>query len=122
MGDRRQFLRSIAEAGAAFAGCSLGRGSLRAQSAARPREVVVGGRRVRTIDIHAHVVIPEATAIMGLRHLVAESDAAQIIIGTDYPYPWSTTTVDHVLKTPELTDADRPAILGETAAKLLRIA
>jgi hypothetical protein len=30
--------------------------------------------------------------------------------------------VDHVLKTPELTDADRRAILGETAAKLLRIA
>jgi aminocarboxymuconate-semialdehyde decarboxylase len=65
MGDRRQFLRSIAEAGAVFAGCCLGRGSLSAQSAARRREVLVGGRRVRTIDIHAHVVIPEATAIMG---------------------------------------------------------
>jgi predicted TIM-barrel fold metal-dependent hydrolase len=34
----------------------------------------------------------------------------------------STTTVDHVLKTSGLTDADRRAILGETAAKLLRIA
>src|ERR1700741_2135003 len=65
MSDRRQFLKSIADAGAVFAGCCLGRGSLRAQNAARRREVVVGGRRVRTIDIHAHVVIPEATAIMG---------------------------------------------------------
>lgn len=353
MGDRREFLESIAKAGAVFAGCCLGRGSLHAQGAAR-REVVVGGQRVRTIDIHAHVVIPEAMAIMGtasplndpaviatatvpqrfarmdewrtdmqalsinptwygadrdtverviqiqnqklaeicaqypdrfvafasvalqfpdmaaeqleegvkkyhlrgaaigghvngdelsaakfdpfwkkaeelgclvfmhpqgipelnkrlagngglnnvignplettiflshlifdgtldrfpglkicaahaggylpsyaarsdygcvrfagdcqkiqkrpseylrqlyfdsmvftpegLRHLVAECGVSQIMIGTDYPYPWSTTTVDHVLKTPGLTDADRRAILGETAAKLLRIA
>ena len=65
MGDRRQFVKSIAEAGAVFAGCCLTTGSLRAQSAARRREVVVGGR---------------------------------------------------------LTDAERRAILGETAAKLLRIA
>jgi hypothetical protein len=35
MGDRREFLKSLAEAGAVFAGCCLGRGSLRAQSASR---------------------------------------------------------------------------------------
>ena len=35
--------------------------------------------------------------------------------------PWSTTTVDHVLNTPGLSDADKRAILGETAAKLLKI-
>ncbi len=57
----------------------------------------------------------------GLRHLVAECGASQIMIGTDYPFPWSTTTVDHVLNTPSLSDADKRAILGETAAKLLRI-
>ncbi len=57
----------------------------------------------------------------GLRHLVAECGASQIMIGTDYPFPWSTTTVDHVLNTPGLSDADKRAILGETAAKLLRI-
>jgi aminocarboxymuconate-semialdehyde decarboxylase len=28
--------------------------------AGRRREVVVGGRRVKTIDVHAHCVIPEA--------------------------------------------------------------
>ena len=43
------------------------------------------------------------------------------MIGTDYPFPWSTTTVDHVLKTSGLSDDDRRAILGGTAAKLLRI-
>jgi aminocarboxymuconate-semialdehyde decarboxylase len=55
----------------------------------------------------------------GLRHLVAEVGASQIVMGTDYPFPWTTTSVDHILATPGLSDADRAAILGETAAKLL---
>jgi aminocarboxymuconate-semialdehyde decarboxylase len=57
----------------------------------------------------------------GLRHLVAECGASQIMIGTDYPFPWSTTTVDHVLNTPGLSDAQKRAILGETAAGLLQV-
>jgi aminocarboxymuconate-semialdehyde decarboxylase len=57
----------------------------------------------------------------GLRHLVAECGASQIMIGTDYPFPWSTTTVDHVLNTPGLSDAQKRAILGETAAGLLKV-
>ena len=57
----------------------------------------------------------------GLRHLVAECGSSQIMIGTDYPFPWSTTTVDHILQTPGLNDAEKRAILGETAAKLLKI-
>jgi len=32
----------------------------------RRREVVVGGRRAKTIDVHAHCVIPEAYALLGL--------------------------------------------------------
>src|SRR5438132_13095778 len=35
--------------------------------AGRRREVVVGGRRVKTIDVHAHCVIPEAYALLGLK-------------------------------------------------------
>src|SRR5438876_8850182 len=31
------------------------------------RQVVVGGRRVKVIDVHAHCVIPEAYALMGLK-------------------------------------------------------
>ena len=57
----------------------------------------------------------------GLRHLVAEVGVSQIVMGTDYPFPWTTTSVDHILTTPGLSDADRVAILGETAAKLLDI-
>ena len=57
----------------------------------------------------------------GLRHLVAEVGASQIVMGTDYPFPWTTTSVDHILNTPGVSDAERAAMLGETAAKLLNI-
>ncbi|MEJ0016021.1 MAG: amidohydrolase family protein [Acetobacteraceae bacterium] len=63
------------------------------------------------------VFTPEA-----LRHLIAEVGAGQIMIGTDYPFPWTSTEVDLVLATPGLTDDERIAILGGTAAGLLGIA
>jgi aminocarboxymuconate-semialdehyde decarboxylase len=56
-----------------------------------------------------------------LRHLVAEAGASQIVMGTDHPIPWQDKAVDHILDTPSLTDAERAAILGETAARLLGI-
>ena len=56
-----------------------------------------------------------------LRHLVAVAGASQIMIGTDYPFPWTTTAVDHILGVPGLSDPDRVAILGGNAAKLFRI-
>ena len=55
----------------------------------------------------------------GVRHLVAEVGANQLLIGTDFPYPWTTTAVDLVLDTPGLSDDDKIAILGGNAAKLL---
>ena len=58
----------------------------------------------------------------GLRHLVAECGASQIMVGTDSPIPWVKDPVDLVLKTPGLSDDDRIAMLGGTAAKLLKIA
>ena len=57
----------------------------------------------------------------GMRHLVAETGPGQVVMGTDYPYPWTTTSVDLILATPGLSDAERVAILGGTAAKLLGI-
>ena len=57
----------------------------------------------------------------GLRHLIAVVGASQIVLGTDYPFPWTTAAVDHILGTPGLSDAERSAILGETAEKLLAI-
>jgi aminocarboxymuconate-semialdehyde decarboxylase len=40
---------------------------LAAVPSSRRRQVVVGGRRVKTIDVHAHCVIPEAYALLGRR-------------------------------------------------------
>ena len=57
----------------------------------------------------------------GLRHLVAECGASHIVLGTDAPFPWTTTAVDHVLGTRELSDADRMAILGGNLIALLRL-
>jgi aminocarboxymuconate-semialdehyde decarboxylase len=62
------------------------------------------------------VFTPEA-----LRHLIAETGADKIMIGTDYPFPWTSTEVDLVLSTPGLTDEQRVAILGGTAQKLMGI-
>ena len=57
----------------------------------------------------------------GLRHLVAEAGASQIMLGTDFPFGWTSRAVDHVLETPRLTRSEREAILGGTATRLLRI-
>ena len=62
------------------------------------------------------VFTPEA-----LRHLIAETGPGQIMVGTDYPYGWTSTEIDLVLNTPDLSDDDRIAILGGTAARLLGI-
>lgn len=57
----------------------------------------------------------------GLRHLVAEHGASQLVIGTDYAVPWVKGPVDHVLNTEGLTDEQRIAILGGNAARLMRL-
>jgi aminocarboxymuconate-semialdehyde decarboxylase len=71
---------------------------------------------LRQLYFDSLVFTPEA-----LRHLVAETGADQIVMGTDYPYPWTSTSVDHILATPGLTDEQRVAMLGATAEKLLGI-
>jgi aminocarboxymuconate-semialdehyde decarboxylase len=55
----------------------------------------------------------------GMRHLIAEAGIEHVVLGTDYPFPWNTDPVDHILSIPGLSDADKIAILGGTAAKLL---
>jgi aminocarboxymuconate-semialdehyde decarboxylase len=53
---------------------------------------------------------------------VAECGVGQIMTETDYPFPWNTRTIDHVLKTPGSSDWDKAPILGETPARLLKLA
>src|SRR6266849_5676627 len=71
---------------------------------------------LRQLYFDSLVFTPEA-----LRHLVAETGSSQIVMGTDYPFPWTKTSVDHILGAPGLTDDERVAMLGATAAKLLGI-
>ncbi len=54
-----------------------------------------------------------------LRHLAAEVGTSQIMIGTDHPIPWEDDPVGHVMGTPELSDDDHLAILGENAIRVL---
>jgi aminocarboxymuconate-semialdehyde decarboxylase len=56
-----------------------------------------------------------------LRHLAAEVGVSQLMIGTDHPIPWQDKSVDHILKAPGFTDAERRMMLSENAAKLLKI-
>src|SRR6266566_2619801 len=68
MTTRRAFLETTAGAlaGLAFVGCDL--------LAARParaqggrRETMVGGKRVKVIDVHAHCAVAEAMALVGMK-------------------------------------------------------
>src|SRR5712672_3246819 len=54
----------------------------------------------------------------GLRHLVAQVGASQVVLGTDHPIPWEQHPVDHVFATTTLTDKQKVAILGGNAARL----
>jgi aminocarboxymuconate-semialdehyde decarboxylase len=56
----------------------------------------------------------------GLRHLVAEVGVSQIMYGTDVPFNWP-VTVDLILNASFLSNADKEAILGGNAMKLMRL-
>lgn len=71
MPNRRDFIRRVAgaSAGVIFTGCNI----CDALAAARPpqagsgkkhKEVRVGNRRIKTIDVHCHVSVPEATDLL----------------------------------------------------------
>src|SRR5687767_6999605 len=61
MPNRRDFFRTMA--GAAAGTFALGHG-LYAQAPAR-RQVSIGGRRIRVIDVHAHTDIPVLSVVKG---------------------------------------------------------
>ena len=75
MSSRREFIKDAAgaAAGIVFTGCSLLEAAPQSTSAPRRRQVVVSGRRVKTIDIHAHCAVPEAAKLID--HDVANQDA-----------------------------------------------
>src|SRR5258708_29834590 len=64
--NRRDMLGHVAGAltALAFTGCGLVSRAF-AQEPQRRREIVVNGKRVRTVDVHAHCHVSEANALMG---------------------------------------------------------
>src|SRR3954464_12388109 len=67
MKSRRDFLKdTAAAAGVIFTSCSLlDAAPARAQAPGKKRTpVMVKGKRVKTIDVHAHCLIPEALALL----------------------------------------------------------
>jgi aminocarboxymuconate-semialdehyde decarboxylase len=68
---------------------------------------------LKQLYFDAMVFTPE-----GLRHLVTQVGASQIVLGTDHPIPWEQHPVDHVFATTTLTDRQKAAILGGNAARL----
>ena len=94
MRTRREFFTDAAGAmaGIVFVGCNLmaaAESVAQSGSAAQRRQVVVGGRQVKTVDVHAHCAVPEAMALMGSRvpseglHLGAERLRAMDAQGID---------------------------------------
>jgi aminocarboxymuconate-semialdehyde decarboxylase len=56
----------------------------------------------------------------GLRHLVAETGASQVVYGSDIPYLWP-DTIDVIAAAPFLTPAEKEAILGGNLKRLLKL-
>jgi len=71
---------------------------------------------LRQLYYDSIIFTPEA-----LRHLASQVGTSQILLGTDYPFPWSKAAIDHILNAPGLSDAERAGMLGETAQRLLGI-
>jgi len=68
---------------------------------------------LKQIYFDSLVFTPEA-----IRHLAAQVGASQLVLGSDYPYPWQMQPVDHIFACTTLSDDEKADILGRTAAKL----
>jgi aminocarboxymuconate-semialdehyde decarboxylase len=69
---------------------------------------------LKQIYFDSLVFTPEA-----IRHLVAQVGAGQVLLGSDYPYPFQLNPVDHIFASESLSDEHKADILGRTAARLL---
>ncbi|MEO6842778.1 MAG: amidohydrolase family protein [Bradyrhizobium sp.] len=69
---------------------------------------------LKQIYFDSLVFTPEA-----IRHLAAQVGAGQLVLGSDYPFPWQLQPVDHIFACTSLSDDEKADILGRTASKLL---
>ena len=71
---------------------------------------------LKQIYFDSLVFTPEA-----IRHLVAQVGASQVVLGSDFPYPFQLEPVDHIFASGSLSDDNKADILGRTAARLLNL-
>jgi predicted TIM-barrel fold metal-dependent hydrolase len=71
---------------------------------------------LRQLYFDSLVFTPEA-----IRHLATQVGASQIMLGSDYPYPWQLSPVDHIFACTTLSDDEKADIIGRTAAKLFNL-
>ncbi len=71
---------------------------------------------LKQIYFDSLVFTPEA-----IRHLAAQVGAGRIVLGSDYPYPWQLSPVDHIFAATSFSDDEKADILGRTAAKLFNL-
>jgi aminocarboxymuconate-semialdehyde decarboxylase len=79
--DRRTFLKdAAAAAGLLFVGCAAAAGAQATAGAraARP-PVVVRGRRIRTVDVHAHCAVADASALLRRQAPAPTGDQASLL-------------------------------------------
>jgi predicted TIM-barrel fold metal-dependent hydrolase len=69
---------------------------------------------LKQIYFDSLVFTPEA-----LRHLAAQVGVGQIVLGSDYPFPWQLQPVDHIFASTSFSDDEKADMLGRTAEKLL---
>jgi predicted TIM-barrel fold metal-dependent hydrolase len=72
---------------------------------------------LKQIYFDSLIYSPEA-----IRHLAAQVGAGQIVLGSDYPFPWQLHPVDHIFASASLSDDEKADILGRTATKLFNLA
>lgn len=65
MTTRRGFLKAAAASGIAFCGCGLLDAARAAQPVTKRLPVTVGGKRVKTVDVHSHCLFHEAVDQLG---------------------------------------------------------
>src|SRR5579872_3983927 len=90
MATRRDFLKRGAGAvatGIVFCGCGLSHGARAQESVGRKNPAIINGRRVKTIDVHAHCYFHETVALLGQEGIKIErssvNGAAETFLGID---------------------------------------
>src|SRR5262252_10006176 len=72
--DRRTFLKTAASAGLVFVGCGLREAAAQRGNSGTRTPVTLRGRRIRTVDMHAHCAVPKAAALLNRNGAVNAQD------------------------------------------------